>query len=221
VIAVADRVRSGAADAIAAMRASGVDSIAMLTGDNAGVADAIGRMVDVDDVHAQLLPDEKVGVVRELQARRSVAMVGDGINDAPALSSADVGIAMGIGGSDIALESADIVLMRDDLSVVPTLTRLSHRTLTVIRQNVTISMATKVAALLLGTLGLVNLWIAVLVDVGTSLLVTANGLRLARIEAAAPSAPPIVEQEPQVCTCGTSHDEQEHESHAHDRRAAD
>jgi Cd2+/Zn2+-exporting ATPase len=219
VIAVADRVRSGAADAIAAMRTSGVDSIAMLTGDNAGVADAIGRMVDVDDVHAQLLPDEKARVVRELQARRPVAMVGDGVNDAPALASADVGIAMGIGGSDIALESADIVLMRDDLSVVPTLTRLSHRTLTVIRQNVTVSMATKAAALLLGTLGLVNLWIAVLVDVGTSLLVTANGLRLARIEAEAPSAPPIVEQELQACTCGTS--QHEHESHAHDRRAAD
>jgi hypothetical protein len=102
---------------------------------------------------------------------------------------------------------------------VPTLTRLSHRTLTVIRQNVTVSMATKVAALLLGTLGFVNLWIAVLVDVGTSLLVTANGLRLARIEAEAPSAPPIVEQELQACPCGTS--QHEHESHAHDRRAAD
>lgn len=183
VIAVADRVRPGVKDALAALRRAGVERIVMLTGDRQEVAEHIAAQAGVDEVRAGLLPDEKATAVAELRERYgSVAMVGDGINDAPALAVADVGIAMGVAGSDVALESADLALMRDDLSALPRLFRLSHRTIAIIRQNVTLSLVTKLLALLLGALGFVNLWIAVLADVGTSIVVTLNGLRLARLE---------------------------------------
>jgi Cd2+/Zn2+-exporting ATPase len=182
-IAVADTVRVNAAQAIWDLHRAGVTSVAMLTGDRLVVAASIAAEAGVDDVRADLLPEDKVTVITALRGRGPVAMVGDGINDGPALAVADVGIAMGIGGSDVALESADIALMRDDLAALPVLRDLATQTVRVIRQNVTLSMVTKVAALLLGALGFVNLWIAVLVDVGTSLIVTFNGLRLARFNA--------------------------------------
>ncbi|MBA2758703.1 MAG: cadmium-translocating P-type ATPase [Chloroflexia bacterium] len=183
VIAVADRVRPDVRESLAALRRIGVERIVMLTGDREEVASTIAAQVGVDEYRANLLPDEKSGAIRELQRQHgSVAMVGDGINDAPALATADVGIAMGVGGSDVALESADLALMRDDLSALSRLFDLSHRTVAIIRQNVTLSLVTKAVALLLGTLGFVNLWIAVLADMGTSIIVTLNGLRLARVE---------------------------------------
>jgi len=181
-IVVADRIRSGAQPAIERLRASGIKSIAMLTGDRAIVARAVAATVGVDEIRSDLLPDQKSQAIATLRASGPVAMVGDGVNDAPALAAADVGIAMGIGGTDVALESADVALMRDDLSTLATLVDLGNRTLTIIRQNVALSMLTKVLALGLGAFGFVNLWIAVLVDVGTSVIVTLNGLRLARIE---------------------------------------
>jgi len=181
-IVVADRIRSGVQPAIERLRASGIKSIAMLTGDRAIVARAVAATVGVDEVRADLLPDQKSQAIATLRASGSVAMVGDGVNDAPALAAADVGIAMGIGGTGVALESADVALMRDDLSTLATLVDLGNRTLTIVRQNVALSMLTKVLALGLGAFGFVNLWIAVLVDVGTSVIVTLNGLRLARIE---------------------------------------
>ncbi|CAN5632305.1 heavy metal translocating P-type ATPase [soil metagenome] len=183
VIAVADRIRPGVRASLAALRQSGVERIVMLTGDREEVARTIAAQVGVDEYRANLLPDEKSDAIRELRRRYgSVAMVGDGINDAPALATADVGIAMGVAGSDVALESADLALMRDDLSALTQLFDLSHRTVAIIRQNVTLSLVTKAVALLLGTLGFVNLWIAVLADMGTSIAVTLNGLRLARRE---------------------------------------
>jgi len=183
VIAVADRVRPGVRASLAALRQSGVERIVMLTGDREEVASTIAAQVGVDEYRANLLPDEKSDAIRELRRRYGpVAMVGDGINDAPALATADVGIAMGVAGSDVALESADLALMRDDLSALTQLFDLSHRTVAIIRQNVTLSLVTKAVALLLGTLGFVNLWIAVLADMGTSIAVTLNGLRLARRE---------------------------------------
>jgi Cd2+/Zn2+-exporting ATPase len=204
VIVVADRVRSGASDAIRRLRESGIHSVAMLTGDRLAVANAVAADVGVDQVRADLLPHQKAQAIASLASSGPVAMVGDGVNDAPALAAASVGIAMGIGGTDVALESADVALMRDDLSSLATLVDLAHRTLTIIRQNVALSMITKVAALTLGTVGLVNLWIAVVVDVGTSLIVTLNGLRLARADQQG-----AVVEEIQVdvaCGCGEAHD---------------
>jgi Cd2+/Zn2+-exporting ATPase len=181
VIVVADRTRSGAEPAIRQLRSGGIRSIAMLSGDRAVVAYAVACTLGVDDVRADLLPDQKSSAIASLRADGPVAMVGDGVNDAPALAAADVGIAMGIGGTDVALDSADVALMRDDLISLASLVELARRTLTIIRQNVALSMVTKCAALLLAAFGFVNLWIAVLVDVGTSLIVTLNGLQLARV----------------------------------------
>ena len=195
-IAVADRVRPGAREALDSLRGEGVERLVMLTGDRREVAERIAAELGVDEVRAELLPDEKSAVIADLRARyETVAMVGDGINDAPALATADVGIAMGVAGSDVALESADLALMKDDLTALSRLFNLSKRTLAIIRQNVTLSLVTKLAALLLGVFGFVNLWIAVLADVGTSIVVTLNGLRLARAAQEAPA--PIESQRPE------------------------
>mgnify|MGYP005839770731 FL=1 len=180
-IAVADRLRPESAQAIRGLREAGLRHIVLLTGDNPSTAGAIGRQAGVDQVRANLLPQEKVAAVEELLADyRAVGMVGDGVNDAPALARATVGIAMGAAGTDAALETADIALMGDDLSKVPETLRLSRRALGVIRQNVALSLAIKGAFVLLASLGLATLWMAVFADMGTSLLVTLNGMRLAR-----------------------------------------
>jgi Cd2+/Zn2+-exporting ATPase len=211
VIVVADRMRRETVESVASLRDAGIQRLAMLSGDRNAVARSVADTAGIDTVMAELLPDEKSAAIATLQANGPVAMVGDGVNDAPALAVADVGVAMGMGGTDVALESADVVLMRDDLGSLSSLVTLSKRTLTVIRQNVTVSMVTKVLALVLGAFGFVNLWIAVLFDVGTSLLVTANGLRLARVDAAAPT----VEDQPAACGCGEDHDHQDGHDHDH------
>jgi Cd2+/Zn2+-exporting ATPase len=181
IIVVADRPRADAAGAIAALRRQGVEQIAVLTGDNQATADALARTAGADEVFAELLPGDKATVLRRLRERfGQVAMVGDGINDAPALATADVGIAMGGAGTDVALETADIVLMRDDLSALSDAYSISRRTVRTIRQNITASFIIKLLALILAALGFVSLWIAVVADVGASLAVTLNGLRLAR-----------------------------------------
>jgi Cd2+/Zn2+-exporting ATPase len=180
-IAVADAVRAESQDALHGLREQGVQRIVMLTGDNRETAEAIGQQAGVDEVRAGLLPEEKVDAVRELTARYgAVGMVGDGVNDAPALAAASVGIAMGAAGTDAALETADIALMGDDLEALPDLISLSRRTVRVIRQNMAVSIAIKAVFLALAPLGLVTLWMAVFADVGTSLLVIGNGLRLQR-----------------------------------------
>ena len=181
VIAVADPVRPGAGKALRAMRAQGVEHIVMLTGDNESTAQAIGRQVGVDEVRAGLLPEDKVDAVRDLGERfGATAMVGDGVNDAPALAAADVGIAMGAAGSDAALETADVALMGDDLAGVAGLMGLSRRTRRIVAQNIAFSLAIKGTFLVLAPLGLVTLWMAVFADMGTSLAVIGNGLRLRR-----------------------------------------
>jgi len=224
-ISVGDRLKAGAAEAITALRAQGVQHVVILTGDQEAVARAIAEQVGADDVRAELLPDQKASALDELRLRwGTVAMVGDGINDAPALAKADVGIAMGIGGSDVALESASMALMRDDLSALADVIGLSRRMLAIIRQNVTLSLLTKIVAIALAMLGFVNLWIAVLVDVGTSLVVIMNGLRLARVPAETPvaalAAVPIAD-EPEACSCGTGHQhEHDHEDQEARQHAA-
>ncbi len=181
VIAVSDPLRSGAPAAVAALHELGVAHVAMLTGDNHETATAVGAQAGIDDVRAGLLPAQKVAAVAELRDRYgTVAMVGDGVNDAPALAAATLGIAMGAAGTDAALETADIALMGDDLSAVPDTIRLARRTTRIIWQNIVFSIAVKALFLVLAPLGLVSLWLAVFADMGTSLLVTANGLRLFR-----------------------------------------
>ena len=181
VLAIADPVRAGAREALSALRAAGVAHLALLTGDNEPTAQAVGRAAGIDDVRAGLLPAEKVDAIRELQQRYdAVAMIGDGVNDAPALAAATLGIAMGAAGTDAALETADIALMGDDLSAVAAVVALSRRTNRVIRQNIAVAIAIKTAFLVLAPLGLVTLWMAVFADMGTSLAVIGNGLRLQR-----------------------------------------
>ncbi len=180
-IALADTVRPGAREAIASLRQQGFSHIMMLTGDHEATAGAIAGQLGIDDWRSGLLPNEKVSAVVELRHRHgAVAMVGDGVNDAPALAAADVGIAMGAAGSDAALETADVALMADDVGKLPYLFRLSRRSRRVIRQNVSLSIVVKLALVAGVVPGAVSLIVAVLLgDVGTSLLVTGNATRLA------------------------------------------
>ncbi len=182
-IAVADTVRPEAREVTAALRGAGVEHLIMLTGDNQATADAVALEVGVDEVHAELLPEDKVHAVEGLVAKYgTIAMVGDGVNDAPAMARASIGIAMGAIGSDAAIETADIALMTDDLSKLPWLVRHSRRTLSVIRQNIGFSLCVKLAFVVLTFAGLATLWGAIAADVGATLLVVANALRLLRQE---------------------------------------
>ncbi len=176
---VADTVRPEARAVVGALKGLGVRHTVILTGDHPAVAERVAAEIGVDEVQAGLLPAQKVEVVGELLARYgTVAMVGDGVNDAPALARASVGIAMGAVGSDVALEAADVALMGDDLRGLPYVVRLSRRVVAIIRQNVVFSLATKAAFLALAVAGAATLWMAVFADVGVSLLVILNGMRL-------------------------------------------
>jgi Cd2+/Zn2+-exporting ATPase len=182
VIAVADPVRPVSARTVVALKNLDLRTV-MLTGDNRHTAGRIAAMVGVADVRAELLPEDKVAAVSDLQRSMPVAMIGDGVNDAPALATATVGIAMGAAGTDVAIEAADVALMGDDLAQVPVAIRLARQTLAVIRQNIAAALVVKVVFLALTFAGVTNLWLAVLADMGTSLLVTLNSLRLLRAEA--------------------------------------
>jgi len=183
IIAVADRPRESGKDAIDLLRAQGVAHIVMLTGDSRGTATAIAAELGVDECRAELLPEDKVAAIEALRrAHGSVAMVGDGVNDAPALASADVGIAMGVAGSDAALETADIALMADELLRIPYTFRLSRATLRNIKMNLAISVVLKAAFVVAAVGGVATLWMAVLADTGASVIVIANALRLLRAD---------------------------------------
>ncbi|MFQ5784942.1 MAG: heavy metal translocating P-type ATPase [Alphaproteobacteria bacterium] len=180
-IAVADTVRPGTREVIDALHGRGIAHLIMLTGDNRATAAAIAREVGVDEVHAELLPEDKVAAVEKLVSKYgTVAMVGDGVNDAPAMARASFGIAMGAMGSDAAIETADIALMTDDLAKLPWLVGHSKRTLAIIRQNIGFSLGVKAAFVILIFVGFATLWGAIAADVGASLLVVANALRLLR-----------------------------------------
>ncbi|MBX3178157.1 MAG: heavy metal translocating P-type ATPase [Candidatus Hydrogenedentes bacterium] len=187
-ISVGDAVRPDAAEAVRAMKDAGIDHVVMLTGDNRGTAQAIAELAGVDDFRAELLPEEKVAAVRDLVARYGqVAMVGDGVNDAPAMAEANLGIAMGAMGTDVAIETADIALMADDLEKIAWLVRHSRRTLAVIKQNIAFALGLKLLFVLLAMGGWATLWMAIAADMGASLLVIFNGLRLLRDPAATSS----------------------------------
>ena len=181
-IGVEDQPRAASGVTLAALHALDPPlRTVMLTGDNPQVAASIAAQIGgLDEVRAGLLPEDKLRVVRELQQQGTVAMVGDGINDAPALAQADVGIAMGGGGTAQAMETADVVLMQDDLSAIPLALRISRLTRTVIKQNIALSLGLKLVVLGLAVPGLATLWLAVLADVGATLIVTLNGMRLLR-----------------------------------------
>jgi Cd2+/Zn2+-exporting ATPase len=180
-LALADRVRPNAARTIADLRACGVEHVLMVTGDNRPTAEAIARTTGITEFQAELLPSDKVLFIESLIERyQSVGMVGDGINDAPAMGRASIGIAMGAIGSDTAIETADIALMSDDLSKLPWLIRHSRRTLAIIRQNIVASLAVKAVFVTLTMMGHASLWAAIAADMGVSLLVIFNALRLLR-----------------------------------------
>jgi Cd2+/Zn2+-exporting ATPase len=165
---------------MAALRALGVKPV-MLTGDNAATAGAIAALAGIEQVKSNLLPQDKLDAVAALQARYGfTAMVGDGINDAPALAQADIGFAMGAAGTHIAIEAADVVIMNDDLMRVPETIALSRRTFTILRQNIALALGIKALFLVLTVAGNATMWMAVFADMGTSLIVIANGLRLLR-----------------------------------------
>ncbi len=182
-IAVADEVRSSSQSVIQKLHELGIKKTIMLTGDNQGTANAIGKQVGVTEIQAELLPQDKLSFIKELRKQYShVAMVGDGVNDAPALAASTVGIAMGGAGTDTALETADIALMADDLRKLPFTIKLSRKALNIIKQNITFSIGIKLVALLLVVPGWLTLWIAIFADMGATLLVTLNGLRLLRVK---------------------------------------
>ena len=159
----------------------GLDPVVVLRGETVGAARAVGAAVGVTDVRAQLLPQDKVAAIAELRRTHGpVAMVGDGVNDAPALAASDVGIAMGAVGSDAALETADVALIGDDLSKIPYAVRLGRSTLRTVKANIALSLAVKAVFLALAVTGHATLWMAIVADTGASLLVIANGLRLLR-----------------------------------------
>ncbi|MEW6488631.1 MAG: heavy metal translocating P-type ATPase [Thermodesulfobacteriota bacterium] len=181
ILAIADELRPESAGAIEGLRRAGIQRVVMLTGDNRGTAEAIAGALAVDEVHAELMPEDKVAIIERLaRDHGKVAMVGDGVNDAPSLAAATVGIAMGTAGTDTALETADVALMTDDLGKLPFLMRLSRQTLAVIRLNIAFALLVKAAFIALAVPGLATLWMAVGADTGATILVVLNGLRLLR-----------------------------------------
>jgi Cd2+/Zn2+-exporting ATPase len=181
VIGLTDLVREGGRAVVDGLRAEGISRVALLTGDTKSTATSVVSANGIDEVHAELLPEDKVRHVSDLRERFGpVMMVGDGVNDAPALAAADVGVAMGVAGTGVALETADVALMSDDLSKLPYALRLSHATMRNVRTNVAIALGMKLGFVVLAAAGVATLWMAILADTGASLIVTANSLRLLR-----------------------------------------
>jgi Cd2+/Zn2+-exporting ATPase len=181
VIGVADEPREAARDAVDLLRQQGIRHVVLLTGDQETTARALAESLDLDGYRAALLPEDKVAAVEDLRRRYgALAMVGDGVNDAPALAAADIGIAMGVAGTDAALETADVALMADELSKIPYALRLSRATARNIHANIAFSILLKGAFLILAVTGTATLWMAVAADMGASLIVIANALRLLR-----------------------------------------
>jgi Cd2+/Zn2+-exporting ATPase len=181
IIAIADEIRPDSALAVSELKEQGIKFIAMLTGDNHRAARAVGDKVGIEEIYAELLPEQKVGAINTMKLNSgSVVMVGDGINDAPALASSTIGIAMGAAGSDITLETADIALMSDEPAKIPWAYRLSRKAYGIIIANIVLAIAIKAIFVILAVMGLATLWMAVFADMGVSLMVIINGMRALR-----------------------------------------
>ena len=180
-VLISDQLKPRAKAALQALKASGIKKTVMLTGDSASVAQSVAAQLGLDEVHAELLPGDKVERVEQLLAQNAkgelLAFVGDGINDAPVLSRADIGIAMGALGSDAAIEAADIVLMDDDPARIATAIKISRRTLGIVYQNIVFALAIKAACLVLGAMGIANMWVAIFADVGVMVIAVLNAVR--------------------------------------------
>ena len=185
-IVIADSVKEGAKEALAAMKRVGVKKTVMLTGDRREAAESVAKELGIDEVHYELLPDDKVSKVEQLLAeepsKARLAFVGDGINDAPVLTRADVGIAMGSMGSDAAIEAADVVLMDDNPDKLPVAIRIARKTKRIVRENIVFALGVKGIVLILGALGLANMWAAVFADVGVAMIAICNAIRTLRIK---------------------------------------
>jgi Cd2+/Zn2+-exporting ATPase len=179
VLAMRDTARTQSGEAVAAIRRCGIEHVVMLSGDHPAAAQRVAHELGITEVRAALLPEHKVNAIRDLQQEYgSVAMVGDGMNDAPALAAASAGIAMGVSGTDASLETADVVLMSDELGKLPHLLLLSQKAMAIIRQNIALALGIKVLFLALSVAGISTLWMALLADDGAALAVIANGLRI-------------------------------------------
>lgn len=187
IFAVADTIKDSSRQALTELHALGVSSV-MLTGDNTATAQSIARQAGIDDARGDLLPEDKLAAIEEMQKRYGLtAMTGDGINDSPALARSDMGFAMGGAGTDTAMEAADVVIMNDDLRRISETIRLSHRTRTILLQNIVLALGVKAVFLALAIFGSATMWMAIFADMGASLLVIFNGLRLLRPESRAPT----------------------------------
>jgi Cd2+/Zn2+-exporting ATPase len=183
-IGITDKIRDECKNLVKSLHKKGIKQIVMITGDNERTAKAVAKKIGIDEYYAGLLPEEKVSIIEKIRKKRQkVAMVGDGVNDAPSLATADLGIAMGVAGSDTALEVADIALMNDDISRISYLLTLGKKTMNVIKQNIVAAIGVKLILAILVFPGLVTLWMAVAIgDMGISLAVIMNALRLSRIK---------------------------------------
>ena len=181
-ILISDIIKPHAKEAIAELKKAGISKTVMLTGDSKRVADQVAEELGIQEVYSELLPADKVSRVEELLNQKSekakLAFVGDGINDAPVLSRADIGIAMGSLGSDAAIEAADVVLMDDDIRKIASTVLISRKTLRIVKQNIVFALAVKAIVLLLGAIGVANMWEAVFADVGVSVLAILNSMRV-------------------------------------------
>ncbi|SKB58436.1 Cd2+/Zn2+-exporting ATPase [Lachnospiraceae bacterium] len=185
-IVISDVIKEGAAEAIRKMKNVGIRKTVMLTGDREETAKAVAEEIGIDEIHAELLPADKVSEVEKIlgasEGKGKVAFVGDGINDAPVLMRSDVGIAMGSLGSDAAIEAADIVLMDDDIRKIASVVKIGRKTMRIVRENITFALAVKFAVIILGALGLANMWEAVFGDVGVTVLAILNSMRALRVK---------------------------------------
>ena len=180
-ILIADRIKDHAVEAVRTLKANGVKKVIMLTGDEKRTAEAVAKELGIDEVHSELLPQGKMEQVEELIRRKEpkekVAFVGDGINDAPVLSRADIGIAMGAMGSDAAIEAADVVLMDDDPLKIAKAIRISRKCIRIVYQNIAFALLVKFACMALGAVGIANMWLAIFADVGVMVLAVLNAIR--------------------------------------------